>query len=142
MCIFFTKTELHPPDSLMGRTSTTLSLFCYMLTRMEVVGLCVCVCVCVRACVCGSAHPCEHACVPRCAYIHLYVHVSVCVLVCISVHVLMFHILYPSSRNITSMVGYITFHLNLLNILFMMMDCDKREKERRGGGTRVRWTCR
>ena len=35
--IFFTVTELHPPDPLMGKTSS-LSLLCYTLIRMEAVG--------------------------------------------------------------------------------------------------------
>lgn len=77
-----------------------------------------CVCVRARACVrvCVGVHTLVSMLVCQGVHIHLYVHVSVCVLVCISVHVLMVHILYPSFRNITSMVGSITFHLNLLNI--------------------------
>ena len=92
---------------------------------MEVVGLC----VCVRMHVCVGVHTPVSMLVCQGVHILLYVHLSVCVLVCISVHVLMFHILYPFSRNITTMVGYITFHLNLLNIY----DDGEREEEEEGG---------
>ena len=113
MCIFFTRTELHPPDSLMGRTGITLSLLLYAYKNgggRLCVGVCMCACVCVGVYTLVSMLVCQGV------HIHLYAHVSVCVLVCISMHVLMFHILYPSFRNITSMVGSITFHFNLLNI--------------------------
>ena len=69
VCLFFTATELCPPDPLMGRQALH-SLLCCMLTRMEAVGkktktflyyssckcVCVCVCVCERECVCVCEH--------------------------------------------------------------------------------------
>ena len=114
----------------------SLSLFCYMLTRMEVVGLCVGVCMC--ACECVGVYTLVSMLVCQGVHIHLYAHVSVCVLVCISMHVLMFHILYPSFRNITSMVGSITFHFNLLNIYdYGLWQERKREKGRQG---EIVWT--
>jgi len=71
----FTKTELSPPDLVMGRTSIALA-FCYMLTRMVAVGkttktflkltiVQVCVIVCVSTsymchCVRMSVHVLAH----------------------------------------------------------------------------------
>lgn len=135
MCIFFTRTELRPPDSLMGRTSITLSLLLYAYKNgggRLCVGVCMCACECVGVYTLVSMLVCQGV------HIHLYAHVSVCVLVCISMHVLMFHILYPSFRNITSMVGSITFHFNLLNIYdYGLWQERKREKGRQG---EIVWT--